>query len=96
MPTSQQISKPTRDTPASHQTHSLTSISVEQQARIYTHTSQSEKRIVVFEKDLEEYEFEKEANIVYNKQFKTLAKLFGDEALEFEELREKIESLILA
>jgi hypothetical protein len=33
--------------------------------------------------------------MVYNKQFKTLGKLFGSEEMDFEEIKHKIEDTIL-
>jgi hypothetical protein len=39
---------------------------------------------------------EKQANVVYTRQFRALAKLLGSESMDFEELREKVEGLVLA
>jgi hypothetical protein len=44
---------------------------------------------------LEECDFERQANIVYNRQFREIGRLLGDENMEFEEIKGKIEDMIL-
>lgn len=44
---------------------------------------------------MEECDFERQANLVYNRQFRDIGRLLGDENMEFDEIRGKVEDLIL-
>lgn len=48
----------------------------------------SDRRIP--DRDTEEYEYEKQANILYNRQFKSIAKLLGNEEMDFDEVKQRI------
>lgn len=49
-----------------------------------------ERKIQQLERQVEDYQYEHQANLVYNRQLKSLCKLFGNENLEFEDIRQKI------
>lgn len=84
MPSQLPLPKPTRDINSSNRSHSI----IHQEGPI----SYSDRRIV--DRDAEEFEYQRQANIVYNKQFKSLAKLLGNEGMDFDELKQKVEILI--
>lgn len=83
------LNKPTRDISASNKSHSLTHDDFQ------LAFPASERRNILLDRHIEDYEYEKQANIIFNRQFKALAKLLGDETMEFDELKQGIEKLIL-
>lgn len=92
MPSYLSITKPTRDVSAENRSNSLSRQSV---GRLDSTRVLLEKRVNELERELEEYDFERQANVVYNRQLRELGRLLGDETMEFEEMKGKIEDMIL-
>jgi hypothetical protein len=68
------LPKPTRDISASNRSQSII---LQEQPLPY-----SDRRIL--DREAEEFEYERQANIVYTRQFKTLGKMLGNESMDFD------------